>query len=108
MRARWKSGGPRTLNRSEEEARQRDRQAVFEVEVEEYSNTTTGRLSSVADQSAEVQFRSFIELEQQNRASQQVAICAPLDAPFTSSPTPSQIIRFLEHEDSDFLRFVPG
>ena len=129
MRQKWTRNGPRTLNRQEEEMRQQDRQDVFDVETESFveqqassstgAATTNGSLildSNAADDDiVEMQIRSFLQLQQQQQQqpadrSVHESYCAAnhhLNAAFTS-PTPSQIHRFMENIDnSDLLQLLP-
>lgn len=106
---------PRTLDRNEELSRQKDRQGIFDVETEcfdnnECCNTTSRRLDSM-------QIRTFLEMQQQQQHQRSAvpdnifdgaaAPLPPITDAFTS-PTPSQVARFLDHVDSDLLHFLPS
>ena len=105
LRQKWSRSGPKTLNREEEQARQKDRQEIFDVETECFNERTTSRLDST-DRDTE-QITAFLQLEQERLPHDGASAAPPFDDSFTS-PTPSQITRFLDHVDSDLLQFLPS
>jgi hypothetical protein len=112
MRQKLGRGGPRTLDRDEEQSRQKDRQDIFDVETERFFDECNTSTLDSTDRDVESQIRTFLDLQQQERNIPDMLGVPPIDAAnaaasFTS-PTPSQLTRFLEHVDSDLLHFLPS
>lgn len=102
LRQKMGHGAPRTLDRDQEQIRERDRLQVFAVETENFTDFTADQLDTAIEGGTASQIDAFPE----DGAHVQEPFAIPFDAPF-ASPTPSQVNRLLQHIDSDLLSIAP-
>jgi hypothetical protein len=109
LRMRSTRKGPRSLDRNEEQERERNRVQVFNVETESFMGTSPNDWGE--GEETEMVMTEFHagEITPSAATVGAASFSFPLDVtPFNvASPTPSQVTRLLQHLDDDLLRIAP-